>query len=46
MQRVPPWRRMSFSFPGAGRKLDEVVKVELLKDEQPARVEEIWLEVR
>ena len=42
--RAAASRPFSFSFPGAGRKLDEVVKLDLLKDEPPERVKEIWLE--
>ena len=36
-------RHFSFSYP-APRTLDEVVKLDLLKDESPARINEIWQE--
>ena len=37
------FRHFSFSYP-APRTLDEVVKLDLLKDESPARINEIWQE--
>lgn len=39
---VRPLSTGTLSFPGIARRLEDIVKLELLKDEEPARVSAIW----